>query len=163
MEIDESKKYQAILVTTVGSITLELKAKETPITANNFIHLARSGYYDGTIFHRVIKGFMIQGGDPKGDGTGGPGYTFDDEKFSGEYRRGTLAMANAGPNTNGSQFFIVHQDTDLPKSYVIFGQVVEGLAVVDKIAEAPVRSNQLGEPSLPISPVKITAVTIVEE
>jgi len=104
---------------------------------------------------------MIQGGDPKGDGTGGPGYTFADEPFAGDYNRGTVAMANAGPNTNGSQFFIMHQNYPLPKNYVIFGQVVKGMEVVDKIATAPTESG--GENSKPINPVKVTSVEIVEK
>lgn len=106
MEIDKNKKYSVTLKTSIGDITIELNAKETPITANNFYYLAKTGFYNNTIFHRVVKGFVIQGGDPKGDGTGGPGYKFDDEPFSGEYTRGTVAMANSGSNTNGSQFLL---------------------------------------------------------
>ena len=106
---------------------------------------------------------MIQGGDPKGDGTGGPGYKFDDESFEGEYSRGIVAMANSGPNTNGSQFFIMHKDYDLPKNYVIFGKVSEGIEVVDKIAEAEVTANEMGEESVPVEPVFIQAMKIVEE
>ena len=150
-----------ILHTGAGDITIELDSKNTPITANNFITLAQKGFYDNTIFHRVISGFMIQGGDPKGDGTGGPGYQFNDEPITGSYTRGTLAMANAGPNTNGSQFFIMHADYSLPKNYVIFGRVVEGLEVVDKIAQAPVTVSRGGEESQPLTPVKITSVSIL--
>jgi cyclophilin family peptidyl-prolyl cis-trans isomerase len=106
---------------------------------------------------------MIQGGDPKGNGTGGPGYKFADEPFSGEYLRGTVAMANSGPNTNGSQFFIMHQDYPLPKNYVIFGQVSSGLEVVDKIATAPVKSGPTGENSTPVNPVKVLSVEITEK
>lgn len=163
MSIDKNKKYQAVLKTSVGEITIELNAKETPITVNNFVFLAKKGFYDQTVFHRVIEGFMVQGGDPKGDGTGGPGYTFADELFTGEYTRGTVAMANAGPNTNGSQFFIMHQDYELPKNYVIFGKVIEGMETVDKIATAPTTTNDFGESSRPIEPVKITSVKIIEE
>ncbi len=163
MEIDASKTYTAVLHTSDGDIEVALNAKETPITANNFVALARKGFYDNTIFHRIIKGFMIQGGDPKGDGTGGPGYRFDDEPFTGEYTRGTVAMANAGPNTNGSQFFIMHADYALPKNYVIFGQVTKGLDVVDKIATAPVASSRSGEPSSPVTPVTVTSVEISEK
>lgn len=159
--IDMKKIYQAIINTTEGEIAIKLNAIETPITVNNFITLSKKGFYNNTIFHRVIKGFMIQGGDPKGDGTGGPGYQFDDEPFTGEYKRGIIAMANAGPNTNGSQFFIMHKDYDLPKNYVIFGQVVKGIEVVDKIAEAPV--EQSGEGSKPINPVKTISVSIIEQ
>lgn len=143
------------LTTTAGNIVVELTLEKTPKTAQNFIDLAKKGFYDGTVFHRAIKGFMIQGGDPKGDGTGGPGYRFDDEPFSGEYTRGTLAMANAGPNTNGSQFFIMHDDIDLPKNYVIFGRVVEGIETVDAIANAPVGMSRGGERSQPLAPVRI--------
>jgi cyclophilin family peptidyl-prolyl cis-trans isomerase len=106
---------------------------------------------------------MIQGGDPKGDGTGGPGYFFDDELFSGDYTRGTLAMANAGRNTNGSQFFIIHKDYQLPKNYVIFGKVTGGMDVVDKIATASVEMNAFGEESKPVSPVVINSVEIIEK
>ena len=163
MQIDKSKTYQAILSTTEGKITLNLFADKTSVTVNNFVYLARKGFYDKTVFHRVIKGFMIQGGDPKGDGTGGPGYTFNDESFEGKYARGIVAMANAGPNTNGSQFFIIHQDYDLPPNYVIFGEVVEGIEVVDKIAEAGVKQSPTGEGSQPIKPVVVESVEIIEE
>lgn len=159
MMIDENKRYQATLHTNAGDIVIELNAKATPKTVNNFVVLAQSEFYNNTIFHRVIKGFMIQGGDPKGDGTGGPGYRFDDEPFRGEYTRGVVAMANAGPNTNGSQFFIMHAAVALEKNYVIFGQVIKGLDVVDAIANAPVTSAH-GEMSRPISPVTVTTVTI---
>lgn len=163
MQIDISKNYSAILKTSQGNIEISLNAKETPITVNNFVYLAKSGLYGNTIFHRVIKGFMIQGGDPKGDGTGGPGYKFDDEKFSGEYTRGTVAMANSGPNTNGSQFFIMHADVPLQKDYVIFGKVVKGMDVVDKIASAPAVSNGFdAQPSKPVNPVSINSVEIIE-
>lgn len=158
-----NKNYTASLVTSEGTIKIRLNTKETPITANNFITLAKKNFYNNTIFHRVLKGFMIQGGDPNGDGTGGPGYRFDDEKFEGDYMRGTVAMANAGPNTNGSQFFIMHQDYALPKNYVIFGKVVEGLDVIDKIAESQVEDNGSGEISKPVTPIKVLSVGIVEE
>jgi cyclophilin family peptidyl-prolyl cis-trans isomerase len=163
MEIDQNKKYIAELHTTLGDITIEFNAKATPITVNNFVSLARKGFYNNTIFHRVIKGFMIQGGDPQGTGAGGPGYQFDDEAFEGEYTRGTVAMANAGPDTNGSQFFIMHQDTPLQKNYVIFGKVTKGIEVVDKIATAEMKQSRTGEPSVPVNPVKITSVDIKEE
>lgn len=163
MTIDKTKKYTAIMDTSEGMITIELNAEKTPITVNNFVTLARKGFYDSTIFHRIIKGFMIQGGDPEGTGRGGPGYKFDDEPFDGEYTRGTIAMANAGPNTNGSQFFIMHKDTaQLPKNYVIFGKVTDGLDVVDKIAEAPVTMSDSGEQSKPKNPVTLKSVTIKE-
>lgn len=161
--INPAKNYQAIFKTSAGDITIELYAGKTPITANNFITLINKGFYDNTIFHRAIKGFMIQGGDPKGDGTGGPGYKFEDEPFEGEYTRGIVAMANAGPNTNGSQFFIMHADYDLPKNYVIFGKVISGMEVVDKIAEAPVAISPSGEFSRPTTPIKIISAQIIEK
>lgn len=161
--IDQEKSYSAVLKTSLGEMTIELNAKKTPVTVNNFVFLAGKKFYDGTIFHRIIKGFMIQGGDPAGNGTGGPGYQFKDEPIEGEYTRGIVAMANAGPNTNGSQFFIMHQDNPLPKNYVIFGKVVAGLDVLDKIAESPVEANAMGENSKPVSPVKIESVEIIEK
>ena len=163
MQIDANKSYTAVLQTTEGDISITLNAKETPNTVNNFVYLAKKSFYDKTIFHRVIKGFMIQGGDPAGNGTGGPGYTFEDEKFSGEYKRGVIAMANRGTNTNGSQFFIMHADYPLQKNYVIFGSVTKGMDVVDKIAEAPVSVSATGEESKPVNPVMVKKVTISEQ
>lgn len=163
MEIDKNKKYLAVLETSEGIIHLELNALSTPITVNNFVYLAKKGFYDNTIFHRVIKGFMIQGGDPLGNGTGGPGYKFADEAFDGEYTRGTVAMANAGPNTNGSQFFIMHKDYPLQKNYVIFGKLVKGFDVLDKIADSPVEMSSSGEKSKPITSISLNKVSIVEE
>jgi len=163
MQIDKNKQYTAILDTTQGKITIDLYASKTPLTVNNFVSLARKNFYNNTIFHRVIKSFMIQGGDPNGDGTGGPGYQFNDEPFEGEYTRGTIAMANSGPNTNGSQFFIMQQDNELAKNYVIFGKIIEGLDVVDKIADAPVTQNSNGEMSKPINPVTVKSVEIIEK
>ncbi len=160
---NQNKKYTAILETSEGDIVVELNTKTTPKTVGNFVTLSKKNFYNDTIFHRVIKGFMIQGGDPTGTGSGGPGYQFDDEPFEGEYTRGTVAMANAGPHTNGSQFFIMHKDYDLPKNYVIFGKVTNGIEIVDKIAEAPVETSVNGESSKPISPVKITSVKITEQ
>ena len=154
------KQYTATLTTDKGDIVIAFNRGATPKTVENFVTLAQKKFYDGTIFHRTIKGFMIQGGDPKGDGTGGPGYKFDDEPFTGEYTRGTIAMANSGPNTNGSQFFIMHQDYPLPNNYVIFGHVTKGLDVVDAIATAPVMSG--GEQSKPVTPVKMLSVSISE-
>lgn len=158
--LQKGKTYQATLTTEVGEIKIDLFADKTPITVNNFVFLSQEGFYDGVIFHRTIPGFMIQGGDPTGTGMGGPGYKFNDEKFSGEYKRGTIAMANAGPNTNGSQFFIMHADYQLPPNYVIFGQVSRGLEVVDKIATAPTKPS--GEGSSPVKPVKIEKIEISE-
>lgn len=159
---------KAVIVTELGTIEADLFTEGAPKAAQNFIDLARKGFYDDVIFHRVIPGFMIQGGDGEFGkkatlntgrvGTGGPGYRFNDEPFTGSYVRGTLAMANAGPNTNGSQFFIMHADYALPKNYTIFGQVTSGLDVVDQIATAPRNSRDL-----PDAPVAMTSVTIVEE
>ncbi len=161
MNLDLKKQYSAVLHTTDGDITIEFDTQNTPITANNFIALAKTHFYDNVIFHRTIPGFMIQGGDPTGTGSGGPGYKFNDEYLKGKYTKGTVAMANAGPNTNGSQFFIMHSDYDLPNAYVIFGHVTAGLDIVDKIATAP--TKQGGEGSSPVTPVKITSVDILEK
>jgi cyclophilin family peptidyl-prolyl cis-trans isomerase len=163
LNLKPDTQYQAVLKTSSGNITLDLFADKTPVTVNNFIYLSQKGFYDNTIFHRVINGFMIQGGDPEGNGSGGPGYTFADEPFTGEYSRGTVAMANAGPNTNGSQFFIMHQDNNLPKNYVIFGRVISGIEVVDKIAQSPVTTSNTGEISKPVNPAKIISVDILEK
>ena len=133
--IDLDKGYRASLDTNHGTIEIELFAERSPLAVNNFVFLAKDGFYDGVIFHRVIQNFMIQGGDPTGTGRGGPGYRFRDElEGEGSYRRGTVAMANAGPNTNGSQFFICHGDVDLPHQYTIFGEVTSGIEAVDSIA-----------------------------
>jgi len=135
LTIDLDGAYKATLHTTLGDISLEFLPAEAPLAVNNFLFLAGQGYYDDVIFHRVISGFMLQCGDPTGTGTGGPGYKFRDElEGSGTYERGTLAMANAGPNTNGSQFFIMHRDYGLPHNYTIFGKVTDGLDIVDTIA-----------------------------
>ncbi|MBI2322886.1 MAG: peptidylprolyl isomerase [Chloroflexi bacterium] len=163
MTVSGDKTYSAIIETNKGSMTAELLVKEAPQTVNNFVFLAREGFYDGVVFHRIIKGFMVQTGDPTGTGTGSPGYRFNDEPVRRDYKRGTLAMANAGPNTNGSQFFVIHQDYPLPKNYTIFGQVVDGLDTLDKIAGAPVRRHpQSGENSVPTEELRITRVTIRE-
>jgi cyclophilin family peptidyl-prolyl cis-trans isomerase len=161
MSIDTKKQYSASVETSAGIIEVELFADKVPQTVNNFVFLARADFYAQTIFHRTISGFMIQGGDPTGTGMGGPGYQFADEPFTGEYTRGTLAMANAGPDTNGSQFFIMHKDTALPKNYVIFGRVTKGIEVVDAIATAP--TKQGGENSSPEKPVVVEAVRVNEQ
>ncbi len=165
--VDPARTYTATIETTAGSIVVTLDPERAPVTVNNFVCLARAGYYDNTPFHRIIRDFMIQGGDPTGTGTGGPGYQFADELPEGDmpYVRGTVAMANAGPNTNGSQFFIVHQDQPaaFPKSYSIFGQVTQGLEVVDALAAMPVADNGLGEVSAPTGDVRIVRVTIAEQ
>jgi len=134
MAIDPNKKYTATFTTSRGTIVCELFAKEAPNTVNNFVFLAREKFYDGTVFHRVIKDFMVQGGDPTGTGRGGPGYRFDDE-FKGnphKHKVGSLSMANAGPGTNGSQFFITHIVTDwLDGKHTVFGQVLSGQDIVN--------------------------------
>jgi cyclophilin family peptidyl-prolyl cis-trans isomerase len=161
MEIEAGKRYLATLSTTAGEITIELFPQDAPKTVNNFVFLARQGFYDGVIFHRTIKHFMIQGGDPTGSGSGGPGYRFADEKVQRRYTRGIVAMANSGPNTNGSQFFIVHgADVGLPPAYTIFGLVKDGMDAVDEIATAPTRPG--GEGSSPVTPAKIESVEIEE-
>jgi cyclophilin family peptidyl-prolyl cis-trans isomerase len=157
MSIDPKKKYTATIETSAGTMTAELFPEDAPKTVNNFVFLARDGFYNGVIFHRVIPGFMIQGGDPTGTGRGGPGYTFHDEPVKRRYSRGTLAMANSGPNTNGSQFFVMHADYGLPPSYTIFGKVLTGEAVVDAIAGAPT-----GSQDRPKAPVEIRGITIAE-
>jgi cyclophilin family peptidyl-prolyl cis-trans isomerase len=161
---------RATIATEIGDIDIELYAESTPKAAQNFVDLAKKGFYDDVIFHRCIPGFVIQGGDGEFGkksslnagrvGTGGPGYKFADEPISGNYVRGTLAMANAGPNTNGSQFFICTDDLTgkLPKNYTLFGLVTKGMDVVDKIVSAPRNSRDL-----PDAPVAMTKVTIFED
>jgi len=138
MSIDATKSFTATFETTRGTIVVELFPKEAPKTVNNFVFLARDGFYDGTTFHRVIPNFMIQGGDPTASGRGGPGYKFEDE-LKGSYKKhqaGSLSMANAGPNTNGSQFFITHVATDwLDGKHTVFGHVRSGQSVVDAVKQ----------------------------
>ncbi|MEY2664243.1 MAG: hypothetical protein RIT04_51 [Candidatus Parcubacteria bacterium] len=149
------------ITTNKGTIVFQTYDADAPLASANFVKLAQSGFYDGVIFHRVIKDFMIQGGDPTGTGTGGPGYKFADELSSGTpsakegYVRGVVAMANAGPNTNGSQFFIMHADYPLPHKYTIFGKVISGLDVVDAIANTPTGANDK-----PIEPVVMKSVVV---
>ena len=157
MTIDTAKTYKATIETSAGRLEANLFASEAPQTVNNFVFLAKDGYYEDVIFHRVIKGFMIQGGDPTGTGRGGPGYRFNDEPVTRKYERGTLAMANAGPNTNGSQFFIMHADYGLPPNYTIFGKLTSGEDIVDTIATAKTDASDR-----PAEPVKITSVSISE-
>lgn len=152
---------RATLDTSLGKIVIEFYSADAPKTVANFIKLTEQGFYNGVTFHRVIPGFMIQGGDPSGNGTGGPGYTFADElnpataSYKTGYKKGVVAMANAGPNTNGSQFFIMTADYPLPNSYTIFGHVVSGQEVVDAIANVKRDSNDK-----PLTPVVIKEVTI---
>ena len=138
MRIDTNKKHTATFDTSRGTIVCELFTKEAPATVNNFVFLAREGFYDGTVFHRVINNFMIQGGDPTGTGRGGPGYRFEDELKNNPQRHqvGSLSMANAGPNTNGSQFFITHVVTDwLDGKHTVFGRVTKGQDVVNAVKQ----------------------------
>ena len=162
MQIDPSKRYTATIETNKGAIEIEFLPGEAPQTVNNFVCLARDGFYDGTPFHRVVKGFMVQGGDPTGTGTGGPGYRFADERVQRPYAKGVVAMANAGPNTNGSQFFIMLADTPLPPNYTIFGQVIGGQEVVDTLGATPTRRGPGGENSTPTEPIRIEKVTVSE-
>jgi cyclophilin family peptidyl-prolyl cis-trans isomerase len=165
MTVDQNKKYVATIHTTDGDMKADLFVKDAPITVNNFAFLARDSYYNDVKFHRIIKGFMVQTGDPTGTGRGSPGYRFNDEKVTREYVRGTLAMDNAGQNTNGSQFFIIDQGYALPKNYTIFGQVTgeDSLAVLDKIASTPVTASPSGERSQPTQDVRITGIEIAEQ
>lgn len=159
MVMDSAKKYTATLTTDKGDIMVELFADKTPRTVNNFVFLARAGYYDGTIFHRVIADFMAQGGDPTGTGTGGPGYRFADEFHPSlkHDKPGILSMANAGPGTNGSQFFITHVPTPwLDGRHTVFGQVIQGMDVLLSIP--PRDPNKISSPA-----VKLNTVTIKEE
>ncbi len=159
MQIDPAKHYQAIFHTEKGDITAELFAAQAPKTVNNFVFLARQGFYNGTTFHRVIRNFMVQGGDPQGTGTGGPGYKFDDEPGALSLKHdspGILSMANAGPNTNGSQFFITHIPTPhLNGKHGVFGRVISGMDIVNSIRERdPGRDPRPGD--------KLISVDIVE-
>ena len=160
MCIDPSKRYSAELDTSLGSMTIALDASAAPATVNNFVFLSRYHYYDGVVFHRIIKGFMCQGGDPTGTGRGGPGYRFADElPAPGRYEVGSVAMANAGPNTNGSQFFIVSGPSGvrLPPQYSLFGKVVKGLEVL-----ASMESVDTDRSDRPRKDVVINSVTINE-
>jgi len=158
MGIDPAKRYSATLETTIGTMVIALDAAAAPLTVNNFVYLAAHHYYDGVIFHRIIKNFMCQGGDPEGSGRGGPGYKFGDElPKPGKYQIGSVAMANAGPNTNGSQFFIVSgpSGVGLPPLYSLFGQVVKGLEVVEALQNVATRPGDR-----PVEDVVIKSVTI---
>ena len=159
MIIDPAKTYDATMVTSMGTLEIALDPLAAPATVNSFVFLARWHYFDGIVFHRIIPGFVLQGGDPTGSGSGGPGYRFDDElPKAGRYELGSLAMANAGPNTNGSQFFVISgpDGVRLPPLYALFGKVVKGLDVVAAI-------NDVGTPSgKPRERVVIESVTISE-
>ncbi len=159
----------AVIETDQGAIEIEFLSGDAPKAVENFRLLAEHGYYNGVTFHRIVKGFMLQGGDPEGTGRGGEsawGGKFADEiqrdsaLYQGGYKRGMLAMANAGPNTNGSQFFIMHRDYPLPPAYVIFGKVTKGLEVVDALAEIPVKLGMDGGMSQPLTPPVMKKVTV---
>jgi peptidylprolyl isomerase len=160
MTIDPDKRYTATMETSLGRIVIALNPIKAPKTVNNFVALSRAGFYDGVIFHRIIKGFMCQGGDPTGTGMGGPGYEFEDElPKRGQYEIGSVAMANAGPNTNGSQFFIISgkSGVGLPPDYSLFGQVVKGLDVVEAM-----QAVKTDVDDKPFDDVVINTVTIVD-
>ena len=160
MCIDASKRYTATMETSMGTLTIALDAAAAPLTVNNFVVLSRYHYYDGVIFHRIINGFVCQGGDPTGTGRGGPGYRFADElPKPGRYEIGSLAMANAGPNTNGSQFFLISgpNGAGLPPQYSLFGKVVAGLDIVDAMQRVETDRNDR-----PLTDVTINSVTITE-
>lgn len=159
MGIDPTKRYTATMETSMGTIVISLDPINAPKTTNNFVFLALNHYYDGIIFHRIIKGFVCQGGDPQGSGMGGPGYRFEDElPKPGKYAIGSLAMANAGPNTNGSQFFIISGQSGctLPPLYSLFGQVVKGLDVVEKMQNVETDGRDRPRTDVVINSVTIT-------
>lgn len=166
-QINSSTKtsmYNITIETNKGTIVFETYDVDAPKTVQNFVTLAEKGFYNGLIFHRVIKDFMIQGGDPTGTGMGGPGYKFEDElnpsapSYKAGYARGVVAMANSGPNTNGSQFFIMHKDVPLPHNYSIFGKVISGIEVVDAIA-----STNTNPSDRPIADVIMSKVTVTKK
>lgn len=159
MGIDPEKRYTATMSTSLGELVIALDAVKAPKTVNNFVFLALNHYYDGVIFHRIINGFMCQGGDPTGTGRGGPGYRFDDElPKPGQYEIGSIAMANAGPNTNGSQFFIVSgpSGVGLPPQYSLFGKVVKGLEIVDEMQRVDTDRSDRPRTDVVINSVEIT-------
>jgi cyclophilin family peptidyl-prolyl cis-trans isomerase len=157
LDLDLSTTYDATLHTNHGDIGIRLFADRAPLAVNNFVFLGKDGFYDGVVFHRVVPGFVVQGGDPTGTGRGGPGYQFRDElEGPGDYRRGTVAMANAGPNTNGSQFFVCLDNVGLPHAYTIFGEVTSGMEAVDAVAALPRRGER------PVEDAVIGSVTITE-
>jgi cyclophilin family peptidyl-prolyl cis-trans isomerase len=159
MGIDPAKRYTATMSTSMGDLVIALDAVKAPATVNNFVFLALNHYYDGVIFHRIINGFMCQGGDPTGTGRGGPGYKFADElPKSGQYEIGSVAMANAGPNTNGSQFFLISgkSGVQLPPQYSLFGKVVKGLEIVDEMQRVATGGGDRPKTDVVINSVAIT-------
>ena len=164
MAIEPAKTYTASIETSLGELVLTLWPTEAPVAVNSFVFLAREGFYDNSCFHRVVKDFMVQGGCPERTGRGGPGYRFNDEHVNRPYTRGSLCMANAGPNTNGSQFFIVHGDeVPLPPNYSIFGHLKSGGDVLDALAASPVVAGAGGERSKPAEWLVVHTVRISEE
>jgi len=160
MGIDPAKRYTATMTTSMGELVIALDPIKAPLTTNNFVFLALNHYYDGVIFHRIINGFVCQGGDPEGTGRGGPGYKFADElPKPGQYEIGSVAMANAGPNTNGSQFFLISgpSGAGLPPQYSLFGKIVKGLDVLDRMQRVPTARGDR-----PVDDVVIESVTITE-
>jgi len=160
MGIDPAKRYTATMSTSMGELVIALDPIKAPKTVNNFVFLALHHYYDGVIFHRIINGFVCQGGDPEGSGRGGPGYRFEDElPKAGQYEIGSVAMANAGPNTNGSQFFLISgpSGASLPPQYSLFGKIVKGLDVLDAMQRVPT-----GGGDRPKTDVVIHSVTVTE-
>ncbi len=157
MGIDPSKRYTATMETSLGTMVIALDAINAPLTVNNFVFLAGYKYYEGVVFHRIINGFMCQGGDPTGTGRGGPGYRFNDEPVKQRYQVGSVAMANAGPNTTGSQFFLISgaNGVGLPPQYNHFGQVVKGLEIIEAM-----QSVDTDHSDRPRTPVVINSVTI---
>jgi len=164
METPKTQHHTVTIETNIGAIKFETYDADAPKTVQNFITLAKKGFYDNLTFHRVVKGFVIQGGDPLGNGTGGPGYTFEDElnpateSYKAGYKKGVVAMANSGPNTNGSQFFIMLADNPLPHNYTIFGKVISGQEVVDAIGRVAI-----GPGDKPLSPVIIKSAKVAEK
>jgi cyclophilin family peptidyl-prolyl cis-trans isomerase len=159
MGIDPDKRYTATMSTSMGDLVIALDAVKAPATVNNFVFLALHHYYDGVVFHRIINGFMCQGGDPDGTGRGGPGYRFADElPKAGQYEIGSLAMANAGPDTNGSQFFVISgkSGVQLPPQYSLFGKVVKGLEIVDEMQRVPTGGGDRPKTDVVINSVTIT-------
>jgi cyclophilin family peptidyl-prolyl cis-trans isomerase len=162
--LERGKTYRAKFQTSMGDFEAELYSDTAPMTVNNFVFLANEGFYDGVVFHRVVPGFVAQGGDPTGSGSGGPGYKFADEDIPRhrDYEKGALAMANSGPGTNGSQFFICLEDLSgrLPKQYNLFGKVTDGMDVVEGMARVPLLPGGDGARSRPQTPITINKVTV---
>ncbi len=162
--LDETSKVEAVLSTSCGEIALELDPAIAPETVNSFVFLARAGYFDGTVSHRILPGFVLQAGDPSATGREGPGYTIPDELPGAGflYEKGILAMANSGPNTSGSQFFVMLDDAPLPPNYSVFGRVIDGFDTLERIAQIPLGPNAFGEVSVPLETLYVERVTIAD-